>query len=592
MDVWANVLDFVTDVRDLERVRLVCRLFRDLTHKRARFRKKRVCREAIKRACKADDLEGVTFLLDCLSGRWCSKYCMRHDPRGVRYEIKLHGPLSDIIDKHFHRCFRHVLDVAAAGGNMDVIQLLRERTGFGCTRSGILRAFKNGHVCVLRWHKMLGNDAPKLHYSLESGVPPLESAQCFHELWPINRKELRHMGVRALEDGRIDIADWVGSLGVEFPTPEDLYPAVMGGHISAVEWILKAYPDLDTKRGHTGEGEPLSWRQFVGYNDVLVSHLANHERFAMIDWWYDAHPSWSFWSNEKGGHFLGQIAVSGNLEFLQKQCRRMPQCRIANYYISQCAQRGLFQTLQWLYEKRHFVLVYRNAWTDDPSILNEAASSGNIDLVRWLHGIGAPCTKLATQGAIKGGHLGVVRWLYYNRIEGFSGDALNLALNYGHLAIAVWLLKQDPRGVLFNAPSANLIHTQHTIRWVLRNNLMLAEPHPPTTFWAAGHGNLALMEILLEYGMIENDTQAFVVAAKEGCLDMVRWLCRHAPGLTPETYRKAYLAAVREGFFKAGKFLRNFKPEWVDPRDPSLEFVDRADTLTNSRLQRARVFIS
>ncbi|KAL2911451.1 hypothetical protein HK105_209063 [Polyrhizophydium stewartii] len=76
-------------------------------------------------------------------------------------------------------------------------------------------------------------------------------------------------------------------------------------------------------------------------------------------------------------------------------------------------------------------------------IMNLAAESGNLDLVKWIH-TNRPegCTELAMDGAATNGHLAVIRWLADNRTEGCTEKALYGAAQNGHLDVLMFLHKR------------------------------------------------------------------------------------------------------------------------------------------------------
>ena len=78
--------------------------------------------------------------------------------------------------------------------------------------------------------------------------------------------------------------------------------------------------------------------------------------------------------------------------------------------------------------------------TQSTESINKAAEYGKLEAVKLLTEFNFPATKTAMNKAAKGGHLKVVEYLYYNRRELCSANALNWACEGGYIGIAVFLV--------------------------------------------------------------------------------------------------------------------------------------------------------
>lgn len=74
--------------------------------------------------------------------------------------------------------------------------------------------------------------------------------------------------------------------------------------------------------------------------------------------------------------------------------------------------------------------------------IDSAAYAGHLHTVQLLSHYDAPATKLAMDNAARNGHMDVVQWLYNNRHEGFSWNAVFAAYRNGHYDIVRWLLSK------------------------------------------------------------------------------------------------------------------------------------------------------
>jgi len=105
------------------------------------------------------------------------------------------------------------------------------------------------------------------------------------------------------------------------------------------------------------------------------------------------------------------------------------------------AMAGDLPLLRWLH--------FQNVPTAgrDREIMNEAAGSGNLDAVRFLHRYRYEgCTHRAMDLAAMKGHLHVVQWLHENRTEGCSIEAMDWAACNGDMRMVRWLHERRTEG--------------------------------------------------------------------------------------------------------------------------------------------------
>ncbi|TYZ68360.1 hypothetical protein PybrP1_005387 [[Pythium] brassicae (nom. inval.)] len=104
-----------------------------------------------------------------------------------------------------------------------------------------------------------------------------------------------------------------------------------------------------------------------------------------------------------------------------------------NWQIPYRVVSGNLAMIKWL--RTHQLAGDRTPWLED------AASAGHLDIVKWIH-VNMPedtSTKEAMNGAASGGHLEVVKWLHENRSEGSSKRAMTGAATNAHLEVVDWL---------------------------------------------------------------------------------------------------------------------------------------------------------
>ena len=76
--------------------------------------------------------------------------------------------------------------------------------------------------------------------------------------------------------------------------------------------------------------------------------------------------------------------------------------------------------------------------------MNAASREGYLEVVKWLHfNRSEGCSTNAIDLAAQNGHLGVVKWLHSNRSEGCSAYALLTAAQAGHKNIVKYLVENS-----------------------------------------------------------------------------------------------------------------------------------------------------
>ena len=104
-------------------------------------------------------------------------------------------------------------------------------------------------------------------------------------------------------------------------------------------------------------------------------------------------------------------------------------------------------------------------------VLDDAASYGLIEYVIYLSEMGASCSTSALNNAAESGHLDIVKWLHFNRSEGCTTSAMDLAARYGHLEIVKWLHQNRTEGcvwaIIFSSGNGHL----SVVKYLVENRL-------------------------------------------------------------------------------------------------------------------------
>ncbi|TYZ59969.1 hypothetical protein PybrP1_002446 [[Pythium] brassicae (nom. inval.)] len=230
---------------------------------------------------------------------------------------------------------------------------------------------------------------------------------------------------------------------------------------------------------------------------------------------------------------------------------------------------GHLEIVQFLFERgndSHHVI------SDDS--MNDAAHSGNLDLVKWLREVTGTgytkramdcaagngdlamwlhanrpegCTLDSMDSAAGAGHLDVLQWLHQHRPEGCSAAAIDRAASNGHLGVVQWLFATRNDGCTQAAIKGAIQHGHlHAVEWLHAHCAALADPE--TLFWcrlrvgdagdlAAEGGHLDVIQRLHAYRFECFSEDAMVRAARGNHLPVLQWLHHVRAGCSPKVSR-------------------------------------------------------
>lgn len=266
---------------------------------------------------------------------------------------------------------RNTMDEAASQGHLHVVKWLHTFRTEGCTRKAVVNAALNGHLETVKW--ILGN----------------RSEGCSR--WAMERAiQSQNIDVmQALYDYRAQ--GWRGAL---------VDTAAKTGSLKLVSWTYNIYPETCTPQA-------LAYAALAGNKEVF-NWL--HSRLQVQC------PSW----------VMADLAFKGDLDMMQDERIDMSESRVSA--MQNAARCGHLHVLEWIYHPS----VHDEELAEQ--ILDDAASAGQLDAVKWLHSRRMPCTERAMDGAATNGHFFVVLWLS-RRPEGCTADALSGAAEGAHFSI-------------------------------------------------------------------------------------------------------------------------------------------------------------
>ncbi|KAL2918244.1 hypothetical protein HK105_202171 [Polyrhizophydium stewartii] len=161
------------------------------------------------------------------------------------------------------------------------------------------------------------------------------------------------------------------------------------------------------------------------------------------------------------------------------------------------------------------------------SAIHHAAQAGDVELAVWITRTGHYVrSESALRIAAANGHLPIVVFLFGSEADRTPEETSNAAceaIQSGHLHIAEWLVRNDPKLDLKRV----LVSVLRTRRIAYLNWL---HSLAPVTFddeafpLAAAHGDRRSVEWMQRAGMVRNLPHALEMAAAAGNLDLVRWI--------------------------------------------------------------------
>ena len=178
---------------------------------------------------------------------------------------------------------------------------------------------------------------------------------------------------------------------------------------------------------------------------------------------------------------------------------------------------------------------------DHASLIN-----GNLEMVKYLTGMGASCSTNAMNWAAKRGHLDIVQWLHFNRLEGCSTGAMNSAAEFGYLDIVQWLHFNRSEGCSTSAmDSASRNGHLDVVQWFHSNR---SEGCTSCAMdLAAQNGHLDVVKWLHLNRSEGCSADAMIFAAQRGHINVVKYLVENSLVTDRDALRNAmdYAKAVR-----------------------------------------------
>lgn len=214
-------------------------------------------------------------------------------------------------------------------------------------------------------------------------------------------------------------------------------------------------------------------------------------------------------------------------------------------YVHLASLNGDIETVQFLHQAAGRLICTSNA-------LDAAAWNGDLDLVRYLHAHGAPCSMLALEGAVRGGHFDVMVFLMTQRTVSASQPLIDKAVAKGGLRMVQYLHTHPLPGVVMCTrkamDDAAQLNSMDVVRFLQENRTEGCSERAIAL--SAQHGHFRMVKYLYAHGA-PCTPAAVDMAATNGHLDIVRYLINRNVGPTAE----ALTGAATFGHIKVVRFL-------------------------------------
>ncbi|KAJ3094176.1 hypothetical protein HDU97_008401 [Phlyctochytrium planicorne] len=236
-----------------------------------------------------------------------------------------------------------------------------------------------------------------------------------------------------------------------------------------------------------------------------------------------------FW--RRHGLIVRGLAGVGRLEALKvvKGYERAAMEAFEWGEIQNAAEKGWFEVVKYLHEEVGVFPTYET--------LAMAAGSGNLEMVKYLHGVGAECADSTLNHAFSSGNVEIVRFILEHCQSKYF---------------------ESPNKLVYEGESRTL-KTKALYHWYpeLEDRVRAQAPAflPGAVVRAAEEGYRAKIQELCSIPFIHIPFEALKQAAAKGHWDIVRFLVALPDGMTSERERIAAMEAATFGNLETFKFV-------------------------------------
>ncbi|KDO23344.1 hypothetical protein SPRG_11658 [Saprolegnia parasitica CBS 223.65] len=325
---------------------------------------------------------------------------------------------------------------------------------------------------------------------------------------------------------------WLDKLASLLETPKALATAAaLGGHTRLLEYLVREkgvnlaemvrlhrpvigfVMDMVAYYGHL---ETLRLLHEAGSTGCSVAAMDNAASNGFLDIvrWLHAHRV-----EGCSAAALNGAINNGHVEIVAFLRQHYPELDVSSDAMDEAAGSGRLDVVRYLHEQCHAPCTTKS--------LDAAAYHGYLDIVQYLHTHRHEgCTTEAMDGAACNGYLEVIEFLDAYRSEGCTTFAFDTAARNNHMAILQFLSASRTEGGTTKA----MDRAAHRGHFDVVRFLHDHRPEGCTTRaidWAAAAGHLAIVEFLMENRREGFTYRGMFWAARDGHLDVLAYLLAH-----------------------------------------------------------------
>ncbi|GMF12523.1 unnamed protein product [Phytophthora lilii] len=346
-----------------------------------------------------------------------------------------------------------LMNDAAAGGHMEMLQWIFQQGYGGCSDRALEGAARNGRLDMVKWlveHGILKGGREAMQVACGEGH--LSIVQ-----WILKRKWVQYLQFAmncAVRSGHLDIVHYMCEAGVGMEPSRMMVEAASSGQLGVVQWLhdkfgsATLFPAVDSSRRGCSRHTAMDRAASNGHLNVL--EFLHSIEMSMQSRGESGGPTCSEWA-------LTSACAMDHFEVAKWIYSKYPCFRFPPSTTSMVARNGNLEILQWLHHQPNI------EWSTDT--MDSAAENGHLAVVRWLHKNRTEgCTTNAMNYAARDGHFAVVKWLHIHRTEGCTTDAMDFAVDREHFEVLLFLRAHKEEGCSASATLFAREHRQRHIR--------------------------------------------------------------------------------------------------------------------------------
>lgn len=346
--------------------------------------------------------------------------------------------------------------------------------------------------------------------------------------------------------GHLHILEWACCKNLTFRTTSTFNAAAYGGHMHIIQWLYDHNCPWNERVGRIaveqGYLDVLQWIMIKGYQYVdshLSQNAATWGHLHILEWLYqggvecslydilyeascNGHAEIVQWAISKGGVPENDHAITAIVNNRLNVLKILLDHGIVwdNLMSRTAAYRGRFDILKWAHE---------NGYQFSHKICNYAAGGGKLEILMWLRRLGYPWSEKTCAKAAAEGHLHILEWLRNSDIHGkdvcpWDGDIYSYVLENDYmsskqcLTTLNWIYK---KGCPVNKTAfwtAVQVSNLETVKWLHKKDFPCSKKIHKVAIYEYN-----IFKWLYKHGYI-NKWKALKEAKKEGCSSIIEFL--------------------------------------------------------------------